>query len=465
MNNAPVAAYIKDERGRYVYINNRGADLVGRAPEQWYGKTDAELWAPEVAHQIRVHDEAALTANATVESMESIPHADGDHYWLSFKFPLREEEGQRLLVGGVSVDITEHRRTEAWLQSLVETTQDAVISIDRQGYVTIFNSAAEKIFGYSRAEIQGQPLQRLMPEPYASEHDSYVQRYEQTHEARAIGKIRTVSAKRKNGEIFPIELSVTEVRTENQVHYAAFIRDISERVWLQERLLERERLAMIGTTAAKLVHEIGNPLNSMSVAIQLLQRRLGQSAGDENIRSSFQSLTGQITRLANLLQEFRSLSRRQEPKLQPMDIRTMVEDVLTAEAPIHAERKILVEHDIALDLPVIHGDQDKLKQVLLNLCKNAVEAMPGGGTLTVRAGNAGNQVFLEVADTGVGIPYGINVLEPFVTTKAEGTGLGLPIVRQIVSAHGGTLNYTSKPGYGTTFIVVLPQGHKDSSTR
>jgi signal transduction histidine kinase len=234
---------------------------------------------------------------------------------------------------------------------------------------------------------------------------------------------------------------------------------------LQERLLERERLAMIGTTAAKLVHEIGNPLNSMSVAIQLLQRRLGQSAGDENIRSSFQSLTGQITRLANLLQEFRSLSRRQEPKLQPMDIRTMVEDVLAAEAPIQAERKILVEHHIALDLPVIYGDQDKLKQVLLNLCKNAVEAMPGGGTLTVRAGNAGNQVFLEVADTGVGIPYGVNVLEPFVTTKAEGTGLGLPIVRQIVSAHGGTLNYTSNPGYGTTFIVVLPQGHKDSSAR
>ena len=464
MNNAPVAAYIKDEQGRYIYINNRGADLVGRAPEQWYGKTDAELWTPEVARQLRIHDEAALAANATVESIESVPHADGTHYWLSFKFPLHEEEGQRLLAG-VSVDITEHRRTEAWLQSLIETTQDAVISIDRHGHVAIFNSAAEKIFGYSRAEIQGQPLQRLMPEPYAREHDGYVQRYEQTHEARAIGKIRTVSAKRKNGEIFPIELSVTEVRIENQVHYAAFIRDISERVQLQERLLERERLAMVGATAAKLVHEIGNPLNSMSVAIQLLQRRLGQAAGDEHIRSSFQSLTGQITRLANLLQEFRSLSRRQELKLQPMDIRTLVEDVLAAEAPIHAERRIVVEHHIAPDLPVIHGDQDKLQQVLLNLCKNAVEAMPGGGTLTVRAGNSGNHVFLEVADTGVGIPYGVNILEPFVTTKAEGTGLGLPIVRQIVSAHGGTLDYTSKPGSGTTFIVALPQGHKDPSVR
>jgi PAS domain S-box-containing protein len=464
MNNAPVAAYIKDEQGRYVYINKRGADLVGLAPEHWYGKTDAELWTPEIARQLRVHDEAALAANATVESVEHVPHADGNHHWLSFKFPLPEEEGQRLLAG-VSIDMTEHRRTEAWLQGLIETTQDAVISIDRQGHIAIFNSAAERIFGYSRAEIQGQPLQRLMPEPYAGEHDGYVQRYEQTHEARAIGRIRTVSAKRKNGNVFPIELSVTEVRVENQVHYAAFIRDISERVQLQERLLERERLAMVGATAAKLVHEIGNPLNSMSIALQLLQRRLGQSAGEEHVRSSFQSLTGQMTRLANLLQEFRSLSRRHEPKLQPLDLRTLVEDVLAAEAPIHAEREIVVEHHSAPNLAIIHGDPDKLRQVLLNLCKNAVEAMPGGGTLTVCARNSGNQVFLEVADTGVGIPYGVNILEPFVTTKAEGTGLGLPIVRQIVSAHGGTLDYTSSPGQGTTFIVALPQEHTDTSAR
>ena len=280
MNNAPVAAYIKDEEGRYVYINTRVADLVGRATEQWYGKTDAELWAPEVAHRIRTHDEAALTANATVESVEVLPHEDGYHHWLSFKFPLSEGKGRRWLAG-VSVDITERRRTEAWLQSLVETTQDAVISIDRRGNVTLFNSAAEKIFGYSRAEVQGQPIQRLMPEPYASEHDGYVERYEQTREARAIGRIRTVAAKRKNGEVFPIELSVTEIRMEDQVQYAALIRDISERVQLQERLLERERLAMLGTTAATLVHEIGNPLNSMSVAIQLLQRRLGKYGVDE----------------------------------------------------------------------------------------------------------------------------------------------------------------------------------------
>jgi two-component system sensor kinase FixL len=362
--------------------------------------------------------------------------------------------------------LAEQQQAEVWLQSLMQTTQDAVISIDRQGRIVLFNAAAEEIFDYSPAEVHGQPVQMLMPEPYASEHDSYIERYERTHEARAIGRIRMVAAKRKNGEVFPIELSVTEVRMAGEVQYAAFIRDISERTRLQERLLERERLAMVGTTAAKLVHEIGNPLNSMSVAIQLLQRRLGKYEFDDSVQASFRSLSAQIARLANLLQEFRALSRRQELVLRPTDLRSIVEEVLEAEGPMYRERRVAVEQHFAADLPILQGDQDKLKQVVLNLCKNAIEAMPGGGTLTVRVCPNGEHVALEIADTGVGIPYGVNILEPFVTTKAEGTGLGLPIVRQIVNAHGGTLNYSSKPGQGTTFEIMFPaQGQKDEDGR
>src|SRR5436309_15990587 len=108
------------------------------------------------------------------------------------------------------------------------------------------------------------------------------------------------------------------------------------------------------------------------------------------------------------------------------------------------------------DLPLITADHEKLKQVLLNLCKNAAEAMPQGGTLTVRAHNSGDWVRLEVSDTGVGIPAGVDIFEPFTTTKPQGSGLGLTIVRQIVAAHRGTLTYHSVPGQGTTFTLVLP---------
>ena len=373
-----------------------------------------------------------------------------------------QQRGQDLTTELQHANDTLHReridrqRAEDWMNSLIEATQDAVVSIDRQSCIVLFNPAAERVFGYTKAEMRGQKVTLLMAEPYASEHDGYVERYEHTHEPRAIGRIRTVTARRKNGDLFPIELSLTEVQTDEAVHYAAFIRDISEKVRLQEQLIERERFAAIGTTAAKLVHEIGNPLNGMSVTVQLLERRLGKLTGDETVQLSVRALRKQIARLANLLGEFRSLSRRQQFTFRPTNLRDLVHDVLTAELPLYAERRIAVKQLFASDLPVLQVDQDKFKQVVLNLCKNAVEAMPEGGTLTVQVQNSGAQVRVEVTDTGTGVPVGVNIFEPFFTTKKEGTGLGLPIVRQIVDAHGGLLTYHSEPGKGTTFVVALP---------
>ncbi len=350
------------------------------------------------------------------------------------------------------------RRSGAWRQSLIDTTQDAVISIDHQGRIVLFNSAAERIFGYTQAEVQGQQVNLLMPEPYASEHEGYIARYEQTGEPHALGRIRTVAAQRKNGEVFPIELSLTEVTVDEEVRYAALIRDISEKVRLQEQLIERERLAAIGTTAAKLAHEIGNPLNAMYMTTQLLERRLTKQLGnlDDKISSTIRNLMDEIVRLNQLLQEYRSLSRRQQPSLQPTDLVTLVVEALTAETPHYTACGIRVEHAFPADLPPVMADSEKLKQVVLNLCKNAVEAMPHGGTLTVRAYNSGEQVSLEVRDTGVGIPAGADVFAPFTTTKPQGTGLGLAIVQQIMAAHKGTVTYTSELDQGTTFTLVLP---------
>ena len=350
------------------------------------------------------------------------------------------------------------RKNEAWLNGLITTTQDAVVSIDRQGRIVRFNPAAEAMFGYTRSEATGQKVTLLMPEPYVSEHDSYITRYERTREPRAIGQIRTVTAKHKNGEVFPIELSVTEVEADDDVHYGAFIRDISEKVRFQERLIERERLAVIGTTAAALAHEIGNPLNGMSTNVQLLERRLAKAGDtfDARLTNYVSNIRHEIARLTNLLYEFRSISRRQSFRFQPLDLATVIQELLSAETLHYTNRGVQVESLVPDDLPLVRADADKLKQVLLNLCKNAAEAMPTGGTLRLRAQCAQGQVHIEVSDTGAGIPEGMNIFEPFTTTKAEGTGLGLAIVQQIIAAHSGTLRYTSTLGQGTTFTVVLP---------
>ena len=155
--------------------------------------------------------------------------------------------------------------TENSLRALIEATQDAVIFIIRQARIVIFNPAAERIFGYSQAEVQGQKVNMLMAERYASEHDQYIEHYEKTSDKRAIGRIRTVAGKRRNGEIFPIELSVTQVASGAEVNYAGFIRDISDKAKHLRDLAENARLASIGATVSKLTHELGSPLNGVYI--------------------------------------------------------------------------------------------------------------------------------------------------------------------------------------------------------
>ena len=351
------------------------------------------------------------------------------------------------------------QQDEFWLRSLIATTQDAVLSIDRQGCVVLFNPSAERIFGYASEEIVRHKVNELMAEPYASEHDEYIARYEKTGEARAIGRIRTVTAKRKNGELFPVELSVTEIEVDQEVHYAAFIRDISDTVRLQAQLVERERLATIGTTAAKIGHELANPLNGMSLTIQLLEQRLGRQPGlpDSQVAATVQRLKNEISRLNQLAAQFRTISRRERYSFKPTQIGALIDDVVKIQRPHFAQHNIQVEHSIPADLPSIAVDGDKIKQALLNLLKNAAEAMPDGGKITIEARATAADVSIEITDTGTGIPIDVDAFEPFVTTKKEGTGIGLVIVRQVVTAHRGKISYRSRPGEGTTFRLDLPR--------
>jgi len=266
-------------------------------------------------------------------------------------------------------------------------------------------------------------------------------------------------ARRKSGKLFPIELSVTEIAVDQDFHYAAFIRDISEKVQLQEQLVENERLAAIGTTAAKIGHELANPLNGMSLTIQLLEQRLisQPSPPNDQVKATIKRLKDQISRLNQLAGQFHTMSRKEKYDLRPTEITGLIEDIIKDEESHFAELSIQVNRSIPTALPVVDVDRDKIKQVLLNLIKNAAEAMPAGGTITIDASTTENTVLVEITDTGTGIALDVDPFEPFTTTKKDGTGLGLVIVRQILTAHRGKISYRSRPGEGTTFRIELPQ--------
>ena len=226
-----------------------------------------------------------------------------------------------------------------------------------------------------------------------------------------------------------------------------------------ERQLERERLAAIGAAAAKLAHEVGNPINGMLLNLQLLGRRIAARQPHERLEALVSRVEGEVQRMARLLDEFRGMSRRQTFLLEPVSPKALLEHLATDHRAEYEARGVRVVLCYEPDLPTIRVDHCKMLQVLLNLGKNAVEAMGrAGGTLTLGAHAEDDGVLVTVSDTGPGVADGIDVFEPFATTKPDGTGLGLPVARQIVAGHGGRLSYHSEPGRGTTFSVWLPVG-------
>jgi signal transduction histidine kinase len=226
----------------------------------------------------------------------------------------------------------------------------------------------------------------------------------------------------------------------------------------QDSMMRSERLAAVGTLASGLAHEVRNPLNSISLQLVLLKRRLtkmeeGPLRGE--IASLIETTHNEIERLNQLVEEFLSLSSIDRLSLRESDPEALIRDVVELMAPLARERDVEISQDLEGKLPQVTLDREKMKQVLINLVRNAIEAMPDGGALVVSSRASDGAVILGVADTGLGIEPGLDLFGFFTTTKAGGTGLGLPIARSIIEAHGGDLSYKSQPGRGSTFLIKL----------
>ena len=348
------------------------------------------------------------------------------------------------------------RQSEERFQVLIESIQDyAIYILDPNGFVVSWNTGAQRIKGYSAKEIVGKHFSR-----FYTPDDNRINKPKQNLEtAAAKGRYEDESLRvRKDGSIFWANVLITAIRDDsgNLTGFAKVVRDITERKESEQRAHENDRLVTLGTTAAVFAHEIANPLNGLSTSLQIVTELLNESDNqDPVLRETIHGANQEIVRLASLLGDYRSLARPQTIKIQASNLRQIVEEVLAPNMKNYQNSGVSVSVEFNDDLPSVLLDPEKIKQVILNLCKNAVEAMPKGGQLTVRAYRASDNVILEFSDTGQGIPEGFDPFHLFKTTKPEGTGLGLPIVQQIVSDHRGTVDYASEPGKGTTFRVSL----------
>ena len=222
------------------------------------------------------------------------------------------------------------------------------------------------------------------------------------------------------------------------------------------RLRESQVLATLGTAAAKVIHDLANPLNSITISVQLLERCLPPDS--DRVLEILKHLKEENLHVHKLIDELRQFSRPLALNLEPVNVDKMLREVIQEISSMcNDSQPVEIESKLSLDLPMVMADADKLMRVFLNLCKNAIEAMPAGGRLRIVCNAREKDISVEIHDTGCGIPTGMNLFEPFTTSKPNGWGLGLSIVRQIVLAHDGTIDYVSELGKGTTFLITLPR--------
>src|SRR5215467_12510649 len=358
---------------------------------------------------------------------------------------------------------------EAHLASILNTVPEAMIVIDEGGIVRSFSSAAERLFGYSRAEVLGKNVKMLMPSPYRENHDDYMKRYMRTGERRIIGIGRLVVGERKDGSTFPMELAVGEMRSGNRHFFTGFIRDITQRQESEARLQELQselvhvsRLTAMGQMASALAHELNQPLSAIASYMKG-SRRLLESGGEDRsglLRDAMDKAGDQALRAGQIIRRLREFVGRGDSERRVESVKKLIEEASALALVGTKDQGVRVRFQFDPTIDLVLVDKVQIQQVLLNLLRNAVEAMEASQKrelLISTAAHDDNMIAISVADTGSGIAPDIasQLFQPFITSKAQGMGVGLSICRTIVEAHGGRITAEPNPAGGTIFHFTL----------
>jgi len=379
--------------------------------------------------------------------------------------------GSRMLHSSRSIRqfVADLQSREAHLQSILDTVPDAMIVIDEHGIMQSFSSAAERQFGWTATEVLGKNVSLLMPEPYKTQHDDYLQRYLTTGERRIIGIGRVVVGERKDGSTFPMELSVGEMVSGDRRFFTGFIRDLSERQAAERRLQDVQgelvhvsRLTALGEMASALAHELNQPLTAIANFMKGLQVLIKRVPLDEARLQDMISQSGeQALRAGQIIRRLRDFVSKGEAERRIENLPQLLEEAGALAVIGARERSVRVRYDLDPRVNLVLADKVQIQQVALNLIRNAIEAMEDAPRRELIVGArpvADDMVEVWVSDTGHGISADVaeQLFQPFMTTKSQGMGIGLSISRTIIEAHGGRIWVESNPAGGTIFRFTLP---------
>jgi two-component system NtrC family sensor kinase len=392
------------------------------------------------------------------------------------------------------------RTSERLYRQLTEGSRDAIVVADEQGIITLFNPAAQRIFGYEEREVLGGPLLLLMPPEDQANHQQTLRRPVEPWHSRLVGRTIELQGRRKSGEIFPLEISLSAIELPEGVVFLGAIRDLTDRRRLQARVVQAEKLASLGLLSAGVAHEINNPLAYVANNLAVLERdycglsevlaayeearpaleaphpelaeriaRIAEEIDLPYIRVTLRRLLSStrqgVKRVSDIVQNLREFARLGQATIDQVDVHEAIASSLEMIRGRLERRHIKVEEHYG-ELPRIVCAPAQIHQVILNLLVNAMQAIEStgraGGRIEISTRACRAEVILAIADDGCGIPEEIRsrIFDPFFTTKpvGQGTGLGLAISHGIVTDHGGRIEVESQPGRGSCFRVILPAG-------
>lgn len=391
----------------------------------------------------------------------------------------QSDQGQFFI--GIIRDITERKRIESFIQdreseltAVIETAVDGIIIIDSLGNIRNYNHACERMFGYIKAEAQGNNIKMLMPSPYYDEHDQYLKSYRSTGVKKIIGTGREVVGRRKNGGTFPIELSVGEIARDNNPLYVGILRDITERKSIEEALKESIRSTEQANQAkseflARVSHELRTPLNAILGFSEMMSlKTLGPLP--ESYAGYVTDIYKAASHLHSIVADLLELSQIETHSFQVGEAIISARDIIDEALAFFREQAAAVQCKMTIDcadeIPKFKGDARMLRQVLINLISNSIRSIKTNGQIIVQCQYRDDtDIKITVIDNGCGISKeSIKLLfEPFgqarayVSHQRHGTGLGLPISKGLIEMHGGQLNISSTLGQGTSVVFSIPK--------
>ncbi|QRM27310.1 PAS domain S-box protein [Microvirga sp. VF16] len=457
---------------------SRGAEHIhGWSGEEVIGRSASILYMPDDSADTLRQDLQTAHERERHEAQGLRLRRDGSAFMaLVTMTPIDGTDIGRGAIAMTTRDITEWvmaeealRTREAHLRSILETVPDAMVVIDEQACIQSFSATAVRLFGYQPDEVIGENVKILMPAPYRDQHDNYMLRYRKTGERRIIGVGRVVVGQRKDGSTFPMELAVGEMHSEGIRYFTGFIRDLTERQKtetrlqeLQSELVHMSRFTALGEMASTLAHEINQPLTAITNYLKGCRRILERMDGDTvpMLRDAVNEAGEQALRAGQVIRHLREFVARGESERHIENLPKLIEEASALSLVGAKEQGVRVVFDFDPKAPFVLADRIQIQQVLLNLIRNAIEAMQETERRELRVATRvmdEGHVELSVEDTGPGLAPEVasQLFQPFVTTKKHGMGVGLSICRTIVEAHGGKIWAVSKQGEGTAFRFTL----------